>query len=70
MTTSHRENSSLFKNLVPHLTGDVILPEDKDYHQACQIWNGKVDKHPAAIVRCANAQDVVSTVQWTRSHGL
>jgi hypothetical protein len=26
-----------------------------------QLWNGKVNKHPAALVRCANAQDVVHT---------
>jgi FAD/FMN-containing dehydrogenase len=35
-----------------------------------RLWNGKVDKHPAALARCANVQDVVHTVRWARSQGL
>lgn len=70
MTTSYSASSSTFKELIPRLTGQLILPGDEAYDQARQIWNGRVNKHPAVIVRCADAQDVVHSVRWARSHGL
>src|SRR5262249_12412987 len=57
------------KDLRSLLTGQVLLPEDAAYDQARQLWNGEIDKHPAAIVRCADTQDVVRTVRWARSRG-
>ncbi len=59
-----------FKDLTALLTGHLFLPEDAAYDQVRQLWNGKVNKHPAALVRCANAQDVIHAVRWARSHGL
>ncbi len=59
-----------FKDLTALLTGHLVLPEDAAYEQVRHLWNGKVNKHPAALVRCANAQDVLHTVRWARSHGL
>src|SRR5215470_3497405 len=59
-----------FKGLTALLTGQLVLPGDAAYDQVRQLWSGKVNKHPAAFVRCANAQDVFHTVRWTRSHGL
>jgi hypothetical protein len=70
MTAIHRDNPSFFNNLASLLTGYLVLPGDVAYDQARQLWNGMVDKHPAALVRCADAQDVVHTVRWTRLHGL
>jgi FAD/FMN-containing dehydrogenase len=70
MTTPYRESNTISKDLKPLLTGQLILPQDEAYHQACQIWNGRVNKQPAALVRCADAQDVIHTVRWTRTHGL
>jgi len=67
MTTSRKEN---FKDLLPLLNGHIILPEDEAYHTARQLWSGKINKHPKAIVRCADAQDVVHTVRWARRYGL
>ena len=61
---------STFKDLTALLTGHLVLPEDAAYDQVRQLWSGKVNKHPAALVRCANAQDVIHTVRWARSHGL
>jgi FAD/FMN-containing dehydrogenase len=69
MTTTRRDTSS-FKDLTSLLTGQLVLPEDAAYEQVRQIWSGKVNKHPAAFVRCANAQDVIHAVRWARSHGL
>ncbi|GHO63215.1 hypothetical protein KSC_021070 [Ktedonobacter sp. SOSP1-52] len=70
MSTIHRYDHSFFADLLAPLTGQLILPGDGAYEHVRQLWNGKVDIHPAAFVRCANTQDVIHTVQWTRSHGL
>ena len=58
------------KDLASLPTGDIILPESSDYDQVRQLWNGKVNKRPAALARCADAQDVVHTVRWARAHGV
>lgn len=70
MRISHGQSASVFKDLRAGLTGSVILPQEEGYDQARELWNGKVNKYPAAIVRCADAQDVVQAVRWAREHGL
>jgi FAD/FMN-containing dehydrogenase len=70
MTISYGKSSSVFKDLKPLLTGTLILPEDEVYEEARHIWSGTVNKYPAAIVRCANAQDAVHAVRYARAHGL
>jgi len=52
------------------LQGHVILPPDADYDGARQVWNAMVDKHPAAIVRCAGTPDVVQAVNFARQQGI
>ena len=46
--------------------GAVITPEDPGYDEARRIWNGAIDKRPAAIARCADPTDVVRAVRWAR----
>ncbi|NJK52891.1 MAG: FAD-dependent oxidoreductase [Leptolyngbyaceae cyanobacterium SU_3_3] len=69
MTTTYR-HSAAFNDLAALLTGQLFLPQDADYEQVRQLWNGKVKTQPAAIARCLTVQDVIHTVRWTRSHGL
>ena len=70
MTTIHSYDHAFFQDLAIHLTGQLVLPEDGAYEQVRQLWNGKITTRPAAIVRCANTQDVTETVRWVRLHGL
>src|SRR5258707_7351181 len=70
MTTSQSSSRSVFKDLASRLTGQLVLPEDATYEQVRQLWNGGIQTRPAAIVRCANAQDVAHTISWARAHGL
>jgi FAD/FMN-containing dehydrogenase len=51
------------------LEGRVIAPGDADYDEARVVVMGGVDKHPAAIVRVANAQDVAWVVNFARETG-
>ena len=58
------------KALTAGVQGAVIFPDDASFENARKVWNAMIDKHPAAIVRCATTQDVVHTVNFAREHGL
>jgi len=49
--------------------GKVIAPDDPRYEQARTVFYGGVDKHPAAIVRVADAGDVSRLVSLAREYG-
>ena len=44
--------------------GRVIAPDDPRYEQARTVFYGGIDRHPAAIVRVADAGDVSRLVSW------
>jgi FAD/FMN-containing dehydrogenase len=48
------------------LHGEMILPGDAAYETARRVWNGAIDRHPALIVRCADAHDVRRAVEFAR----
>ena len=50
--------------------GPVICPEDDAYDEARSIWNGMIDRHPRAIVRCTGVADVIAAVRFARDHDL
>jgi FAD/FMN-containing dehydrogenase len=47
----------------------LILPSD-GYHAARRVWNGMIDKTPAAIAYCAKPSDVVESIAFARETGL
>ena len=50
--------------------GAVVVPGDVVYEQARKVWNGMVDRCPAAVVYCADSDDVVAAVSFARSRSL
>jgi FAD/FMN-containing dehydrogenase len=50
--------------------GQLIGPRDADYDQARAVYNAMIDKHPALIARCADADDVAAVVRFARDHRL
>jgi hypothetical protein len=48
----------------------VITPGASDYESAREVNNHAYDRHPALIVRCANATDVARTLDFGRSQSL
>ncbi len=50
--------------------GRVIAPDDPRYEQARTIFYGGIDRHPAAIVRVADAGDVSRLVSVAREAGI
>lgn len=52
------------------LRGELLVPGTQAYEQSRRVWNGVIDRHPALIVLCAGAEDVISAVGFARDHGL
>jgi len=52
------------------LTGPVIRPASEGYDAARRVWNGKYDRAPGIIVRCADATDVARAVDFARSENV
>jgi FAD/FMN-containing dehydrogenase len=69
MGTSSQTNASL-QSFGAGISGTVIRRGDQDYDQARRVWNGMVDRSPAAIIRCTSTADVVAAVNFAREEGL
>ena len=52
------------------ITGRLFTPEDAEYDAARTVFVGGVDKHPAVIVRVADATDVARVIAVARETGL
>lgn len=50
--------------------GTVHLPGGDGYDEARQVWNGMIDRRPAAIVGAAGVADVMATVRFAGERGL
>jgi FAD/FMN-containing dehydrogenase len=63
-------DSDLAVALAERLVGDVIAPDHAEYDSARSVWNGMIDKRPAAIARCADVGDVAVAVRFAAERGL
>ena len=52
------------------IAGSVVVPSDSAYDEVRQIWNAMIDRRPAVIVQCANADDVVQALAFGQQNGL
>jgi FAD/FMN-containing dehydrogenase len=67
MTTLLNEPINKLKT---HVKGHVVLPDDANYDEVRQIWNAMIDRRPAAIVQCANADDAAYAIVFARENKL
>ena len=44
------------------LSGHVLTAADSGYDQARRVYNGMIDKRPAAIIMCSSVSDVRETL--------
>ena len=70
MTAIEELSGSAVAALREGVRGRVVLPADEEYDRARRVWNGSIERHPALVVRCAEAADVRAAVLFAREHEL
>ena len=53
-----------------HFRGVVVTPDDATYDATRRIWNASVDRRPALVARCRDADDVAAAVKLARQTDL
>ena len=56
--------------LADSLDGVLVRPDDETYPEAIAIWNGMIQKRPAAVVRAASKDDAIRAVNFAREQGI
>lgn len=52
------------------LNGPLLRPRDAGFAAATQLWNGMIDKTPALVVSATGTADVVTAIEFARTHDL
>lgn len=60
----------VLKALQSHVRGELLLPGDMRYAIGRRCWNASVDRRPAGIIRCEDAEDVTQTLRIATEYGL
>ena len=55
---------------LPGFKGELFHPGTAAYDEARAVFNGMIDRRPALIARCADADDVAAAVRIARDHDL
>lgn len=63
-------STSPVEHLREKLSGRLIFPDDPGYDALRQVWNGRIDKRPALIARCANADDIAEAIRFARENDI
>ena len=63
-------NLDLIPVLKGRLHGVLVTPEDAGYNDACKIFNGMINKKPAAIAQAADAADIITCVNFAREYNI
>lgn len=54
---------------IPGFGGTVLLPGQLGYDDTRHVFNGAIDRRPALIARCRNADDVAAVVRYSVATG-
>lgn len=64
-----RTDTPRWQALGAALRGTLLLPGANDYENARRVWNGAIDRKPAAIAQCRDAEDVMAAIKFAaREH--
>jgi FAD/FMN-containing dehydrogenase len=65
-----RIDEKTVSDLRARLRGPLLLPGDHGYDESRSVWNGMIDRRPAAVARCLGAADVIACVNLAREREL
>lgn len=65
-----RAPAGALQGLRRRVRGAVLAPDDAGYDAARRVYNGRVDRRPAVVVRCAGVADVLATLRFATGEGL
>lgn len=68
--TSLPVEEEVFQSFKGSIRGQIIDAEDPSYEEERKVYNGMIDKHPAAIVKCCDVADVISCVNFGRDNNI
>lgn len=63
-------SESVLNSLRASMRGRVLDPDSPGFDEARKIWNGRFDRNPAAIARCAGTDDVAAALEIARRNEL
>jgi FAD/FMN-containing dehydrogenase len=58
------------RSLEKTFSGEILLPDSPGYDEARRIYNGLIDKRPAAIARARGTADVAAAIAFARESGM
>jgi FAD/FMN-containing dehydrogenase len=64
------QSNEKIEKLKDKVKGQIVLPNDPSYNEVRKIWNAMIDRRPAVIVQCAEADDVPHAISYARDNGL
>jgi FAD/FMN-containing dehydrogenase len=64
------QSNEKIETLKNNVKGQIVLPDDPNYNEVRKIWNAMIDRRPAVIVQCAEAEDVPHAISYARENGL
>jgi len=53
-----------------NIKGTVLQAGDAEYDNARKVWNGMIDRKPALIAQCTNADDISECVKFARNNNM
>lgn len=63
-------DASIVTDFNSKIRGQIILPNDAAYADACKVYNGMIGKNPGMIVKCVDVADVISCINFGRENNL
>jgi len=70
MDDMQTQSNETIETLKSKVKGQIVLPDDPNYNEVREIWNAMIDRKPAVIVQCAEADDVLHALSYARENGL
>jgi FAD/FMN-containing dehydrogenase len=58
--------STAYRRLELSFRGELVRPGDPSYTLRRTVWNGSIDRHPALIARCSDAEDVAAALAFAQ----